>query len=99
MHFWQLDAPEMPNATNIQKSVGLITFDLPSSTINDVLAFYTDKLTADGWTADGKPTVELDKLGSDSFTKGDLKISVIVSVADGATYSLSLTSATPNKVK
>lgn len=96
----QLEASEMPGATNVQKSVGTLTFDLPSATIDDVLAFYSAELTGDGWAATAEPIVEPGKMGSAAFTKGDLKVSVVVWAADGATsVSVSLGNAAAEKIE
>lgn len=94
----QLDVPEMPGAETVVKSVGLLSFDMPSATIDDVLAYYKDKLTANGWAAERAPLIEPGQMGSASFTKGDLEISVIVWISDGKTsVSLSLSSAIPEE--
>jgi hypothetical protein len=96
----QLEVSAMPGAQNVVKTVGQLAFDLPSATIDAVLAYYKNQLTAAGWAAGHAPQIEPGQMGTAAFTKGDRMIAVIVSLAAGQTsVSLSLSSTVPNVIK
>jgi hypothetical protein len=81
----QLDAPVMPGAERIVAAVGSVSFELPSATIDEVLAFYTEALATNGWTANAEPLVESNRLGTTTLLKDASQISVIAYAEDGVT--------------
>ncbi len=77
-----IDAPVMPDAENVGYLPGLITYDLPSGSIKDVLTFYQNELPPLGWSPEEEPLVE-GNIGSVAFLRNGQQLSVIVSESEG----------------
>jgi hypothetical protein len=79
----QVDAPAMPDATNLLNLPRSMGFDTPSS-VEDTTAFYQEPLVDQGWTISSDPLVgEGGTLTT--FAKGDESLNVIVNSGDNGT--------------
>ena len=72
----QVDAPSMPDATNLQILPNWMGFETPSS-VSDVTAFYQQQLPARGWTLTGDPLFG-DGTELTVYEKGDELLNVVV---------------------
>lgn len=75
-----VDAPMLPDAANVLRVPGLLSYDTASNTA-DVLAFYAAAGTDAGWVAAGDAAVG-DTGAAVEYNKDDKVISIIVSTAD-----------------
>jgi hypothetical protein len=51
-----VDAPLLPNAANVEKMPGTLTYDT-STSLAEVAAFYQEQLLSLGWTLEGEPSI------------------------------------------
>jgi hypothetical protein len=79
----QLDLPMMADAKEKSRFGNMTTYK-SASKVADVVAFYKDKLAADGWTPEGEPT-EMGDIAMLNFTKDGQTLSVTVSSGDDGT--------------
>jgi len=78
-----VDAPQLPDATNVQRLPGLLTFDTATS-LADAAAFYKQQLPGLGWTlADGPNTTDAGVFLD--FARGDQTLTVILAAGEGGT--------------
>jgi hypothetical protein len=73
-------APLMPAAQNVRQLPGLTTYSFAGS-IQDVLAFYQEQMSALGWTATGEPGVA-DTMGVLVLVQGDQQFTVIATLSE-----------------
>jgi len=89
-----IDAPQLPDAANLQSLPGLLTYTTATS-LADAAAFYKQQLPPLGWAADGD-LATTDTTLSQDFTRADQTLTVIVSAGTGGTrVDLMLSSAQP----
>lgn len=88
-----VNAPLMPDAANARQMPGLTTYDLPSASLEDVLAFYQAELPALGWEMSGDLYIT-DTTAALDFIQGDRRLSVVAAAGDVTTVQLAL-SPTP----
>lgn len=89
----QIDAPSMPDATNLQILPNWMGFDTVSA-LSNVTAFYQEQLPARGWTPSGDPLVAPETEVT-VFVKGNEMLNVIAVANETATrVDLLLTTAT-----
>ena len=77
------DLPVMPDAQDKTSMNNMLIYKTASSAA-DAIAFYKDALAESGWKLDGEPT-EMGEVSMMNFVKGDQKLSLVVTVSDGAT--------------
>ena len=78
-----VDAPQLPDATNVDSSPGLLTYQ-SSTKMADASAFYQKGLSKVGWKASGKPIVADSDTLLD-FAKGDETLTIILAIKEGKT--------------
>ncbi|HEX7540991.1 MAG TPA: hypothetical protein VF352_02575 [Anaerolineales bacterium] len=78
-----VNAPQLPDAANVQNMPGLLTYDTASS-LADVAAFYQAQIPNLGWMLLGAPTMA-DTTALMEFTQGDQTMTVIITAGDGGT--------------
>jgi hypothetical protein len=78
-----VDAPQLPDATNVVSVPGALTFDT-SMGLADVAAFYQKKLPALGWKLVGQPTTN-DTSALVDFTQKNKSLRVIILMKKGVT--------------
>lgn len=76
----RVDAPLLPDATNILNVPSLLTYDT-ASTLADAAAFYQEQIPALGWTLLDEPTIT-ETSAMMGFTQADQILTVIIT-ADG----------------
>jgi hypothetical protein len=76
-----LEAFLLPDATNVENTQGILTFDT-SMTPEEAVAFYEEQLPALGWQLQGEPTL-IDTMALLTYTQGDQTIAIVIT-ADGA---------------
>ena len=79
----QIDAPSMPDATNLQMLPSWMGFDTPSA-VSEVTAFYLEQLPSRGWTPNGDPLIG-DGTEVTVYAKGDELLNVIAIAGQPAT--------------
>jgi hypothetical protein len=75
-----VDMPLMPDAQNVRRLPGVTIYSSAGS-LQDVFAFYKDKLPPLGWVAAGEPGVT-DTVGVATFVQGDQQLSVIATKSE-----------------
>jgi hypothetical protein len=92
-----VNAPVLPDASNIQNVPGLLTYNTTSSSA-DVTAFYQERIADMGWMLLGDPAIN-DTLTLLEFTLGKQMMTVIITAGEGDTKVLvelsSVQGATP----
>ena len=78
-----VDAPQLPDATNVVSMPGALTFDT-SMGLADVAAFYEKQLPALGWKLVGQPTIN-DTSALVDFTQKSKSLRVIILTKKGVT--------------
>ncbi len=78
-----VDAPLLPDASNVLNMPGILTYDTASS-LADAAAFYQEQIPNLGWTLTGEPAMT-DTTALLSFTQGDQEMTVSVSTVDTGT--------------
>jgi hypothetical protein len=78
-----VDAPKLPDASNVVSSLGLLTYET-SSSVQDAGAFYQKELPNLGWKVVGKPSIT-DTSALLAFTKEDQTMSIIITAENGIT--------------
>jgi hypothetical protein len=81
-----IDAPLLPDATNVLNLPGLLTYDT-SSSLADAVAFYQKQIPALGWTQLEDPDIS-ETSAFLSYTQGDHNISVFITTSGGSTNIL-----------
>jgi len=88
-----VDTPLLPDASNVAKSPGLLTYET-SSSLNDAAAFYQEQIPQLGWTLQGEPAItEVDVLLV--YTMDTETMTVIISTMETHTEVQILLSKTP----
>jgi hypothetical protein len=75
-----VNAPPLPDATNVQNSPGAMSFD-SATAMADAAAFYVKQLPPLGWTAQGDPAIS-DKVANLNFTSGSQAMIITIDAAD-----------------
>jgi hypothetical protein len=75
-----VDAPLLPDATNVHNSGGLLAFDTASS-IAEVAAFYEGQIPALGWEVQDEPSVT-ENTGLLTYSMGDRNLLIIIIAAE-----------------
>ncbi len=70
-----VNAPQLPDATNVQSFPGVLTYDTVTS-LADIAAFYQEQLPTLGWALTGEPNITDTSVFLD-FTQGDKTMTVI----------------------
>jgi hypothetical protein len=78
-----VNAPQLPNATNVLNMPSVLTYDTTSSPA-DAAAFYQQQIPKLGWTPTGEPTIG-DTTALLIFTQGNQTLTVIITVGDTGT--------------
>ena len=78
-----VDAPQLPDASNVLNMPGLLSYDTASS-LEDAAAFYQTELPESGWTVFGEPAI-FDTAALLVFTKDDQTMTVNISAENGVT--------------
>jgi hypothetical protein len=78
-----VDAPLLPDATDVLNMPGLLSFTT-SKSITEAILFYQQKLPAVGWQLAGDPTIG-DTAGLLEFNQAGQVLSVIITTSDGST--------------
>ncbi len=81
-----VNAPQLPDVSNVQNVPGLLTYDT-SSSLSDAAAFYQKEIPPLGWTLLGDPATN-DTTALLDFTKGDQTMTVIITAGDAGTKVL-----------
>lgn len=81
-----VNAPQLPDASNVQNVPGLLTYDTASSSA-DAAAFYQGQMPGLGWTLVGDPVIN-DTTALLDFTQGDQTMTVIITAGDAGTKVL-----------
>jgi hypothetical protein len=82
-----VDAPQLPDATNVDNVPGLLTYDT-ATPLADVVTFYQTELATRGWTASEDATID-DTSATIDFTQGSATL-VLTATVDGSTTSVQL---------
>jgi len=94
-HLAIVDAPLLPDATDVLSVPGLLNYNTVTS-LSDVVVFYQTQLPIWGWQpSNSPPTNETGALLN--FTRSDQQLSVIIGVDDGST-SVNILSVPKNSV-
>ena len=89
------NAPQLPDAANIQNVPGLLTYDTASSLADDA-AFYQAQLPPLGWTLMGDPILT-DTTALLDFTQSGKQLTIIITTGEaGTTVTIELGSASPS---
>jgi hypothetical protein len=84
-----VNAPLLPNAINVMKSAGMLTYTTPTS-VADVYAFYQTQIPKLGWNAINEPLLTEDSAIID-YEQGDQQMSIFISrEADVTTVDIML---------
>lgn len=87
-----VDAPMLPDASNVLNMGGMLAYDT-SNIVEDVTAFYQEKMPELGWTPQGEPaTTEVNAFLT--YTMGDQSMTVIVTAGETSTEVRILVSKT-----
>jgi hypothetical protein len=78
-----VDAPLLPDATDVIGELGLLTYSTPAS-VADVAAFYQEQLPALGWQPPAEPRSDVTSVWLD-YTQGDETLTLIVTADQGVT--------------
>jgi hypothetical protein len=78
-----VDAPLLPDATNIENIPGNLSYDTMSS-LADAAAFYQQNIADLGWQAEGEPAVT-DGIAVLTYTQGDRIMLIIIKPGDSGT--------------
>jgi hypothetical protein len=78
-----VNAPLLPNASNVQNVPGMLTYDTASS-LADAAAFYQKQIPDLGWTLLGEPVIAESTALLD-YAQADQKMTVIITAGDGGT--------------
>ncbi|HEX7567851.1 MAG TPA: hypothetical protein VF355_04735, partial [Anaerolineaceae bacterium] len=81
-----VNAPQLPDASNVQNVPGLLTYDTASSSA-DAAAFYQKQIPPLGWTLLSDPVLN-DTTALLDFTQGDQTMTVIITAGDAGTKVL-----------
>lgn len=81
-----VNAPQLPDASNIQNVPGLLTYST-SSSLADAAAFYQKQIPTLGWTLLGDPVIN-DTTALLDFTQGNQSMTVIITASDTGTKVL-----------
>lgn len=76
-----VDAPLLPDAANVEKSPGLLSYQTASS-LQDALDFYEKSLPGLGWEAEMEPVVTEDSAAL-SYRQGQQSLSIFLTAMDG----------------
>ena len=82
-----VDAPQLPDAANVDNLPGLLTYDTATPPA-DVVTFYRTELANRGWAASEDPTID-DTSATIDFTQGSATL-VLSAAFDGSTTSVQL---------
>lgn len=78
-----VDAPMLPDATNVENLAGVLSYDTATS-LTDTVAFYQKQIPDLGWKAEGKPTIgDTDEVLT--FIKDKNYLTIIISTTDTGT--------------
>jgi len=88
-----VDAPQLPDASNIQSVPGSLTYHTASS-LKDATAFYQKQIPGLGWKVLGDPAIT-DTTALLSFTQGTQELTVFITKATGGTNVDILLGTTP----
>ncbi len=78
-----VNAPLLPDASDILNMPGILAYDTPSS-LTDAAAFYQEQIPALGWALTGEPMIS-DTTMALTYTQGDQKMKVIITADDTGT--------------
>ena len=78
-----VDAPQLPDATNVESLPGVLTYDTATS-LSDIVAFYQTELGNRGWVPSGDPTVEDTSVIAD-FTQANATLTLTATIDAGVT--------------
>jgi hypothetical protein len=78
-----VNAPQLPDASNVRSVPGLLTYDTVSS-LADAAAFYQKQIPSLGWTPFGDPAID-DTTAMLDFTQGNQTMTVIITAGAGGT--------------
>ncbi len=81
-----VEAPQMSDATDVVNMPGVLSYET-GSTLQDVVAFYQQKLPEIGWAALGEPSIT-DTSALLAFTKEDQALTVNITAENGVTSVL-----------
>ena len=82
-----LNAPTLPDATNVQSSPGVLSFD-SSTSVADAASFYEEQLLPLGWNAEGEPVIS-DTAAFLNYTNGDQALTITIEAAEhGSTVTI-----------
>ncbi|HSB02870.1 MAG TPA: hypothetical protein VLE49_19635 [Anaerolineales bacterium] len=76
-----VDAPLLPDAANVENSPGLLSYQTTSS-LQDAVAFYEEKLPGLDWEAEMEPVVT-DDAAALSYRQGNQSLSIFLTAKDG----------------
>lgn len=78
-----VDAPLLPDAANVEKTPGALTYDT-STSVAEVAAFYQEQIPSLGWTLEGEPTIA-ESVAFLIYKKDGQNLSVILTASDNVT--------------
>ena len=78
-----IDAPQLPDATNVENLPGLSTYDTATSLV-DIVAFYQTELGNRGWVATDDPTID-ERGAMVTWTQADATLIVTAAIDAGVT--------------
>jgi hypothetical protein len=82
-----VDAPLLPDATNIARAPGSLVYDTPTR-LTDASAFYQEQIPGLGWVLDGEPTIS-ETTAVFNYRQGDQILTVLLSAqADITTVNI-----------
>jgi hypothetical protein len=81
-----VDAPQLPDASNVASNLGVLTYDSATS-VQDAAAFYQQKLPDEGWQAAGEPSIT-DESALLAFERDSQSLTVSISSENGITTIL-----------
>ena len=79
-----VNAPTLPDATNVENTPGLLAFDTPTS-MAEVVTFYTEQLPPLGWSPQGDPMLA-EGAAVLIYTSGDVAVTITIEDADGRSH-------------
>lgn len=85
-----VEAPELPDATNIDNSAGMLSYDTATS-LKDAVAFYQDQLPGLGWKPQGDPSLT-DTLANLNYIQEKKSMHIIIKSGEAGTQVLVLIS-------
>jgi hypothetical protein len=87
-----VDAPMLPDASNVLNIGGMLTYDTASS-VEDAVAFYQEQIPASSWVLQGEPIIT-DVNALLTYTKGNKTMTIIIATVETHTEVRILVSET-----